>query len=150
MTNRNDTKWIRIAQWICGAVMIAAMVVVAVGRDKVPDGVMIGAAVLLIAAMIAGMALESKRREALARQQKDAPVLTDMASIVSRRVAHRYTGGGRGGHFTSHDTWCMTFSTAAHGKVELAVDWDTWQHNPDGTRGELRWKGTQLIRFRKR
>lgn len=145
MAGRRKPDWLRVARWACMALIAAAAPVAMFGRGYVPDAVVAGGVVGLIAGMIALVCLEGKRREAVAREQQQAPMVTEIATIVSRRVAHSYTGGR--GRFTSHDSWCITFRTAKHGDVELTVDWDTWKRFPDGTRGELRYKGAYFIRF---
>lgn len=132
-----------------GITAAAAFLVLALGSRSLSGYAVISALAVFIASIIAELVIERKKREAAASIQAAMPLITDMATIVSRRVRHTYRMSSRGGHVSSTDAWCLTFETSKNGTVELAVPWDVWEHHPDGTRGQLRFKGSQFIRFTK-
>lgn len=143
-------KKLRIAAVIAGVWTIAAFVALAGGGSNQPGHVSLIAFLAFLAGMIASLVIDRKCRELAAQIQASKPVLTDMATIISRRVRHGYRLGSRGGHVSCTDMWCLTFDTAKNGRLELAVPWDVWERHSDGVRGELKFKGRQFIRFVKR
>lgn len=132
-----------------GILTMAAFVILAAGSRQLPVYATLTALAVFLGGIITEIVLDSRKRELAARIQAAMPVITDMATIVSRRVRHSYRMSARGGSVSSTNAWCLTFETSKNGAVELSVPWDVWQHNPDGTRGQLRYKGGQFIRFRK-
>lgn len=146
----NSMKKMRIAAIIAGVLTLTAFVVLAAGGTKLPKQFTLIAFAIFLGGMIASLVIDKKCRELAARIQAGKPVVTDMATIVSRRVRHGYRLGSRGGHVSCTDLWCLTFDTAMHGRIELAVPWDVWERYSDGVRGELKFKGRQFVHFMKR
>lgn len=144
------TGTLRLAAIIAGVMTLAAFAVLAVGAASLPGSAVLIAFAVFLGGFIASLVIDSRRRALASQIQAGKPVVMDMATIVSRRVRHGYRLGSRGGHVSCTDMWCLTFDTAKHGRIELAVPWDVWEHNPDGIRGELRFKGLQFVRFTKR
>lgn len=146
----DSMKKMRAAAVAAGILTLAAFVVLAAGGTNLPQHVSLIAFVCFLGGMIASLVIDGKRRDLAARIQASKPVATDMATIMSRRVRHGYRLGTRGGHVSCTDMWCLTFDTAKHGQIELAVPYDVWERYSDGVRGELRFKGKQFVRFMKR
>ena len=139
----------KLTRWeiIAGILLAASFIILAVGGTSLPCYVSIIALIVLVVCFIAEIVLDSKKRKAAARLQASMPVVTEMATIVSRRVRHTYRASGRG-RVWSYDAWCMTFETTNHGNIELPVPWDVWQQISDGTRGQLKYQGAQFIQFK--
>lgn len=146
----NDMKKLNVAGILLGIVVVTAFAVLAIGGSTLPGWAAVTALAVFVAGMFGEWVIDSRKRKLSAQIQASAPEVREMATIVSRRVCHRYHMGPRGGHVSSNDSWCLSFETTQHGTVELPVPWDVWEKYPDGVRGELRYKGTQFIRFVKR
>lgn len=143
------SRKLSIANILCVLLILAGFMVASLSRETVSMLVPIAGVLAILGGFIGLIVVDNKRKAYAAQQQASIPLKTDMAQIISRRVAHTYRMGSRGGHVSSTDAWCLTFQTSNNGNVELVVPWDTWEKNPDGTRGQLRWKGSQFVRFTK-
>lgn len=146
----NDMRKLNVAGNLLGIVLVTTFAVLAIGGTTLPTWAAVVALVVFIVGIIGEWVIDSRKRKLAARIQASIPEVREMATIVSRRVRHRYHMGPRGGHVSSTDNWCLSFETTQHGTVELPVPWDVWEKYPDGVRGELRYKGMQFIRFVKR
>ena len=142
-------KQLHIATIFCVFLILAGLILASFSRDAELILLPLAGVFAVIGGFIGLIVIDSKRKARAAEKQARMPLKTDMVQIVSRRVAHTYRMGSRGGSVSSTDAWCLTFQTSSNGKIELVVPWDVWENNPDGTRGQLRWKGSQFIRFTK-
>ena len=138
----------RVAQIACVMLFIPALLTAVFGRERLPDGIVLGAGVLMFALFAAFVILEERRRGSVAKQQQNLPEVIEPATIVSRRLRSVYQPSGR--TVRSSSVYCLRFETAKHGTLELIVDWQTWRQNPDGTQGQLRFRGDQFLGFKKR
>lgn len=138
----------RVAQIACVMLFIPALLTAVFGRERLPDGIVLGAGVLMFALFATFVILEERRRVCVAKQQQNLPEVIEPATIVSRRLRPVYQPSGR--TVRSSSVYCLRFETAKHGTLELIVDWQTWRQNPDGTQGQLRFRGDQFLGFKKR
>ena len=145
----NKAKKLRIANFICVLLILAGLAVASVSRDTASKLLPIVGFLVVIGGFIGLFVIEEKRNELTIERSVSMPIVMELAQIVGRRVAHTYRSAGRGS-VSSSDAWCLTFRTSRHGDVELAVPWDVWKENPNGTSGELHYQGRRFISFKKR
>ena len=145
----NKAKKLRIANFTCVLLILAGLALASVGRDTSSKLLPIVGFLVVIGGFIGLLVIDEKRKELTIERQVSAPIVMELAQIVGRRVAHTYRSAGRGS-VSSSDAWCLTFRTSRHGDVELAVPWDVWKENPNGTSGELHYQGRRFISFKKR
>ena len=145
----NKAKKLRIANFGCVLVVIAGVATASLGRKAASTVLPILGFLAVVGGFIAMYVIDRKLSDVLAERQAAVPMTMELAQIVGRRVAHTYRSAGRGS-VSSSDAWCLTFRTSRHGDVELAVPWDVWKENPNGTSGELHYQGRRFISFKKR
>ena len=145
----NKAKKLRITSFICVLLILAGLAVASVSRDTASKLLPIVGFLVVIGGFIGLFVIEEKRNELTIERSVSMPIVMELAQIVGRRVAHTYRSAGRG-RVSSSDAWCLTFRTSRHGDVELAVPWDVWKENPEGTSGELHYQGRRFISFKRR
>ena len=145
----NTSKKLRIANILCILAIVSGFALATASRDSQSALIPLAGVLVILGGFIGLIVIDGMQKQLDAEKQARMPERNDLAQVVSRRVAHSYRMSSRGSHVSSTDAWCLTFQTAKNGKVELVVPWNVWEKMPDGTRGNLHWKGSQFIRFTK-
>lgn len=97
--------------------------------------------VLVFGVFIVAFVLILSKGASRNRQNRQAPVLTVPATVVTRRT-HVW-----GDH--SHTNYYVTFQVDSGDRMELHVPYDQFGYLVEGDRGELTFQGTRLLWFRR-
>ncbi len=133
-----------IAQPLCAILMMLSVLLVKEhGAVWLP---------VLLIAIIGTAALDSWLNRRIRKMQEEwqnsLPILTERATVLSRRVAHTYSPRSKG-RVSNRDDWRMTFQTQRSDKMEMIVPHDVYMTVTEGQQGMLKHQGRKFYSFTK-
>lgn len=141
----------RRKRWCTTICIIAAIPLMMLAAGDTAPAVKAASAFLLLAVGIAGSVavrrIDSKLYQTKTEDNRQKPVITASATVVSYCVRYRHRSTGRSG-IRSTPYWYVTFRTDKHGDVELQVSHDVYMACPKNRQGTLTWQGWRFISYK--
>ena len=141
----------RKKRWCTAVCIVGAIPLMMLAVGDTAPGLQVVSGFLVLGIGFAGhMAagrIDSKIRQAMDEDNRQKPLLTVSATVVSYRVGYQHRSSGRHG-VRSTPYWYVTFRTSRYGDVELQVSHDVYMACPKNRQGTLTYQGWQFISFK--